>query len=133
MNDLIGSSIFTVLLNLISNFLIVVLGILFTQFVRRRLDERRYGRWLVIIKEKDQIKVKRAISVRKAKEILNEPADLSVFLKGIVSPYDTLHCDIIEEGERRGLLIRDNVNRQFILNLDRNPPPREGAGRKAAL
>lgn len=51
MNDLIGSSIFTVLLNLISNFLIVVLGILFTQFGLRRWDKRKYGRWHVIIKE----------------------------------------------------------------------------------
>ena len=132
MNDLIGSSIYTVLLNLISNFLIVVFGIFFTQFVRRRLDERRYGRWHVIIKEKDQIKVKRAISVRKAKEILNEPADLSVFLKGIVSPYTSLNCDIIEDGQRCGLLIRDNVNRQFIVDLDRNPP-RERPGGQAAL
>lgn len=133
MNDLIGSSIFTVLLNLISNFLIVVFGILFTQFVRRRWDERRYGGWHVIIKEKDQIKVSRAISVRKAKEILNEPADLSVFLKGIVSPYDSLNCDIIKEGESLGLLIRDNVNRQFIVDLDKNPPPSERPRRQAAL
>ena len=133
MNDLIGSSLFTVLLNLISNFMIVVFGILFTQFVRRRLDERRYGRWHVIIKEKDKIKVERAISVRKAKEILNEPADLSVFLKGIVSPYDSLNCDIIKEGESLGLLIRDNVNRQFIVDLDKNPPPSERPRRQAAL
>jgi len=133
MNELIGSSIFTVLLNLISNFLIVVLGILFAQFVRRRWDERRYGRWHVIIKEKDLIKVERAISVRKAKEILNEPADLSVFLKGIVSPYDSLNCDIIKEGESIGLLIRDNVNRQFIVDLDKNPPPSERPRRKVAL
>ena len=43
MNDLIGSSIITVLLNLISSFLIVVFGVLFTQFARRHWDERRYG------------------------------------------------------------------------------------------
>jgi hypothetical protein len=62
-----------------ANFLIVVLGIAFTQLVRDSLDEYRYGRWHVIIKNKDEIKLNRAISVRKAKEILDEPADLSVF------------------------------------------------------
>jgi hypothetical protein len=131
---MIGSSIITILLNLISNFLIVVLGILFTQFVRRRSDKRRYGGWHVIIKEKGEIKVDRAISVRKAKEILDEPTDLSVFLKGIVSPYAKLNCDIIVEGECLGLLIKDNVNRQFIVDLDKNPlPPQEGSGAKTAL
>lgn len=132
MGDLIGSSIIAVLLNLIASFLVVVSGIVFTQFIRRRRDEHLYGGWHVIIKKKEEIKVDRAISVRKAKEILNEPADLSVFLKGIVSPYSSLNCDIIEEGECRGLLIKDNVNRQFIVDLDKNPP-REGSGVQVAL
>jgi len=131
MNDLIGSSIFTVLLNLISNFLVVVLGILFTQFGLRRWDKRKYGRWHVIIKKQGEIKVDRAIPVQKAKEILDEPADLSVFLKGVVSPYSHLNCDIIEEGESIGLLIRDNVNRQFIVDLDKNPPCEEPGGQAA--
>ncbi len=122
MDNLIGSSIIAILQNLIASFLAVVFGIAFTQFVRSRWDEHLYGGWHVIIKEKEKIKVNRAISVRKAKEILDDPADLSVFLKGIVSPYALLNCDIIEEGECRGLLINDSVNRQFIVDLDKNPP-----------
>lgn len=132
MNNLIGDSIIAILQNLIASFLAVVFGIGFTQFVRSRWDEHLYGRWHVIIKNKEEIKVNRAISVRKAKEILDDPADLSVFLKGIVSPYALLNCDIIEEGECRGLLIRDSVNRQFIVDLDKNPP-RRGSGTKTAL
>ena len=132
MDDLVMSSIIAILLNLIANFLVVVSGIFFTQFVLSRRDEHKYGGWHVIIKKKEEIKVDRAISVRKAKEILNEPADLSVFLKGIVSPYSSLNCDLIKEGECRGLLIRDNVNRQFIVDLDKNPP-REGSSAQAAL
>jgi hypothetical protein len=132
MNDLIGSSIIAILQNLIASFLAVVFGIAFTQFVRRRWDERRYGKWRVIVKKKEEIKVNRAISVRKAQEILDEPADLSVFLKGVVSPYGLLNCDIIEEGVRRGLLIEDHVKRQFIVDLDKNPP-REGTGVQTAL
>jgi len=132
MNDLIWSSIIAISQNLIASFLAVVFGIAFTQFVRHRWDEHRYGRWYVIIKNKEEIKVNRAISVRKAKEILDEPADLSVFLKGVVSPYALLNCDIIGKGERLGLLIRDDINRQFIIDLDKNPP-REGRGTQAAL
>jgi hypothetical protein len=132
MNDLIGNSIIAILQNLIASFLAVVFGIAFTQFVRRRWDERQYGRWHVILKKKGEVKINRAISVRKAKEILDEPADLSVFLKGVVSPYALLNCDIIEEGECLGLLVKDDVNRQFIVDLDKNPP-REGAGAQAVL
>jgi hypothetical protein len=132
MNNLIGSSIIAILQNLIASFLAVVFGIAFTQLVRRHWDEHLYGRWHVIIKKKEEIKVNRAISVRKAKEILDEPADLSVFLKGIVSPYALLNCDIIEEGECIGLLIKDSVNRQFIVDLDKNPP-RQGSGVQPAL
>lgn len=132
MNDIIWNFIIAISQNLIASFLAVVFGIAFTQFVLRRRDEHRYGRWHVIIKKKGEIKVNRAISVRKAKEILDEPADLSVFLKGVISPYALLNCDIIEEGERLGLLIRDNVNRQFIVDLDKNPL-RESLGKQAAL
>lgn len=132
MNDLIWSFIIAISQNLIASFLAVVLGIAFTQFVRNRLNEHRYGRWHVIIKKKDEIKVNRAISVRKAKEILDEPADLSVFLKGVVSPYALLNCDIIGDGKRLGLLIQDSINRQFIIDLDKNPPG-EGRRMQAAL
>ena len=132
MNELIGSSIIAIVQNLIASFLAVVFGIAFTQFIRRRWDERQYGGWYVIVKKKEEIKVNRAISVRKAQEILNETADLSVFLKGVVSPYALLNCDIIEEGACRGLLVKDSVKRQFIVDLDKNPP-REGAGAQIAL
>jgi len=132
MNDLIESSIIAILQNLIAGFLAVVLGIAFTRLVRSRWDEHRYGGWQVIIKENEKTRVRRAISVRKAKEILDDPADLSVFLKGIASPYAFIGCDIIEEGECRGLLTQDNVNRQFILDLDKNPP-REKPGAQKAL
>lgn len=131
MNDLIESSIIAILQNLIAGFLAVVLGIAFTRLVRSRWDEHRYGGWQVIIKKNEKTRVRRAISVRKAKEILDDPADLSVFLKGIASPYAFIGCDIIEEGERRGLLTQDNVNRQFILDLDKNPPPEKPGAQKA--
>jgi len=132
MNDLIWSSVIAVFQNLIANILVVVFGIAFAQFGRDRWDEHRYGSWHVIIKNKEEIKLNRAISVRKAKEILDEPADLSVFLKGVVSPYALLNCDIIGEGERLGLLIRDNINRKFIIDLDKNPP-REERGTQGKL
>ena len=82
MNDLVGSSILAILQNLIASFLAVVFGIAFTQFIRRRWDKRRYGGWYVIVKKKEVIKVNRAISVRKAQEILDEPRTIGVLEGG---------------------------------------------------
>jgi hypothetical protein len=132
MTSLIENAIIAITQNLIASFLAVVFGIAFTRLVRNRLNERKYGGWHVIIKENDAIKVNRPISVRKAKEIIEEPADLSVFLKGIASPYDTLTCDIIQEGECLGLLTKDIANRQFIVDLGKNPP-RKGSGVRPPL
>lgn len=108
--------------NLLASFFGVVIGIAFAQSVQRWWDQHRYGRWRVVVLQQGVKKVDRAISVGKAKEILQEPADLSVFLKGVVSPYGILNCDIINEGACRGLLIEDSVNRVFTVDLDKNPP-----------
>ena len=45
-------------------------------------------------------------------ELLSEPAELSVFLKGVVSPYAWIKCDMIEVGEEIGLFVQDNRRKQ---------------------
>jgi hypothetical protein len=107
---------------LVQNLFWVVLGIAFVQLFQNRMDQNRYGRWRVIIKKKGEIKVDRQISIGKAKEILSEPVDLAVFLKGVASPYGWINCDILEEGKRIGLYTEDRQQRRMIVDLDRNPP-----------
>lgn len=106
--------------NLLSEFIIVVAGILFAQFVRRRFEQWRFGNWRVIVKKQGEVLVDRAISPRKAHEIAEETADLSVYLKGLVSPYDWIKSDLIEDGEKLGLLTIDKENRRYIIDLDKN-------------
>jgi len=107
--------------NLAASFLAVVIGIAFTYLVRRQWDEWKYGRWRVVILKAGQTAVDRAISVEKTKQILNEPSELSVFLKGVASPYGWINCDILDEGRKRGLLIEDHVKRVLTVDLDKNP------------
>lgn len=107
--------------NLVASFIGVVFGIGFTYFVRKRWEEHRFDRWhAVIVRGGSQI-LDRKISVRKAKEMLEEPSDLSVFLKGLVSPYATLYCDIIEVGPKLGLLRIDRASRCYTIDLEKNP------------
>lgn len=109
--------------NLMASFFAVVFGIAFTFLVRHFWDENMYGRWRVVVIKQGKPEIDRAISVEKAKEILREPAELSVFLKGVASPYGWINCDIIERGEALGLLKKDMMSRCFVINLDKNPLP----------
>ncbi len=114
-----------VVVSLITEFIIVVLGVVVGHFVLGRLDEWRYGGWKVVVRRGEEHILTRAISAQKAKEILAEPAELSVFLKGVVSPYERIRCDLIAEGQALGLLIQDREGKRFIIDLARNP---SGAG-----
>lgn len=109
--------------NLVASFLAVVLGIGFTYFVRRRRDERQFGGWRVIVWKQGIKEVDRAISVGKAKEILLEPSELSVFLKGVASPYGWINCDILQKGVTEKLFVRDDAKRLLTIDLDHNPKP----------
>jgi len=108
--------------NLTSEFIVVVLGILFVQFVRNRWDQRRYGRWQVVLKQGGVITHRRNVSVAKTKQVHEMPEELSVFLKGVVSGHVWLNCDLVTEGKACGMLVEDASTRQWIIDLDKNPP-----------
>ncbi len=107
--------------NLVASFLAVVLGIAFTYLVRRQWDRRKYGGWHVVVKKEGAQKVDCEISVDKAKEILHEPSELAVFLKGVASPYGWINCDILQQGVDERLFVRDDQQRRLLIDLDRNP------------
>ena len=113
---------------LFQNFVWVIVGVLIANFIRDFIEKRRYGRWRVIVKKNGEEKLNRSISPRKAREILTEPADKAVFLKGVASPYGWINCDLIEEGVEIGLLSEEQDSRRFVIDLDKNPPgePRRG-------
>lgn len=116
-----------VIVNLVTEVIVVVIGVLVAQVLKRWWDEWRYGGWCVIVRRGGAEVVKRAVSAGKAKEVLGEPAELSVFLKGLVSPYDTLHCDILEVDKQPGLLVIDRKARRFVVDLDKSPPKPKNA------
>lgn len=112
--------------NLTASFIGVLLGLAFAFFVREYWDRWRYGGWHVLVIKNGEEKVNRAISVRKAKDILREAADLSVFLKGVASPYGWITCDMTEKGKDCGLYNKDDARRRIVIDLDCNPkPPRQ--------
>lgn len=109
--------------NLLASFIGVLLGLAFAHFFQERRDRRRYGGWHVFVLKNGEECLSRAISVPKAREIFSETADLSVFLKGVASPYGHINCDLLEQGEEHGMLLIDKIQRKIVIDFDHNPPP----------
>lgn len=106
---------------LLGELVVVIVGVLIANFILARWQKYRFGRWQVVVQKDNQELVRREVSPRKAKEILEEPADLVVFLKGIVSPFDWINCDLFTEGQQVGLLRIDHEQRIYYIDLDKNP------------
>ena len=87
---------------LFQNLVWVVVGVFFVYFIRDRLEKWRYGGWVVLLKRGDKIILRRQVSHEKARDILDDASEKAVFLKGIVSPYARLNCDLIEVGPEPG-------------------------------
>lgn len=122
----LGQWIVAVSQNLLASFLGVLLGLAFAHFYQERRERQKYGGWHVLVLKDGEEKLHRVIPVAKAKEIPLETPELSVFLKGVASPYGWINCDLIVKGKELGLLKIDNPQRRVVINLDCNPkPPRE--------
>lgn len=111
-----------ILQTVLAEIIVVTVGVLFAQIIYSRWIKWRYGKWHVVLLKNENEILNRPISAGKVKEILDEESELAVFLKGVASPYEWINCDPLEEGRKRGLLIEDHENHQFVLNLDKNPP-----------
>ena len=107
---------------ILGELVVVILGVLFANYIWSWMERRRFGDWRVIVQRQGEELVRREISPRKVREVLEEPVDLVTFLKGVVSPYAFINCDLITEGQKRRLLLIDRPGRRFVLNLDQNPP-----------
>lgn len=48
-------------------------------------------------------------------EIFDEPSEMSVYSKGVISPYGRIECDPLET---EGFIERDYVAKKITINLD---------------
>ncbi len=105
-----------------NEFAAMVAAVLFVQIIQRLWDFLRFGNWRVVLMKEGKEILDREISTGKAKEILDEDAELAVFLKGVISPYAWVTCDLLKKGREIGLLNEDNKSRIFMVDLDKNQP-----------
>lgn len=104
---------------LLAELIVVIVGVVIAHLFLDNYVRWRFGKWRVIVKGED-VYVDRPVSARKAQEVLEEPAELSVFLKGVVSPYLWIKCDIIEHGIDSGFLTVNKRDSVFVIDLTKH-------------
>lgn len=75
----------------------------------------RHDGWHVVLRRNDETIIKRGVSPGKIMEIFEEPAEMAVFVKGVISPYGRIGRDPLETA---GFIERNNEKRQIIINLN---------------
>ena len=109
-------------LGVLTNFISTILGVLAAYVIRDHINERRFGRWRARVVRGGKEIGSRGISARKAEELLEEEAELSVFLKGFAGAYGWINCDLVTDGVANGMLTIDPVGRVYTIDMDKNPP-----------
>lgn len=102
--------------DLFINLLSDVIVVLFAVLVWNRYKAYRFGGWHISIRQGGKEIARRAVSARKIEQILDEPSDMSVFVKGVVSPYGWLNTDVLD------LIVVCKSLKLIEVDLDKNPP-----------
>lgn len=102
---------------LLQELIVVVAGVIIAHLILNWWKERRYGNWHALIRLDDKTLLDRPLSANKAQALLSEPADLNVFLKGLVSPFANVQCDLVTQGKECGVYTEDHQNRQMIVDI----------------
>lgn len=123
------------LLSFLLNFLYDAAKLTFAFIIIKLLYEKvymqwRWGNWKIKVfssnpeQKKPFEPTQRSLLPRKAREILTDDGEFSIYVKGIISSTGTwLNVDIIsDKAERDGLVFRDPKRREIRIDVAKNPP-----------
>lgn len=84
--------------------------------------------WAVVVRKGDKVLCKRPVGRKKAEEVLDDATSLSVFIKGVVSPFCWLNEDVLsEKASKKGLFQVSFPGRTWTVDILKNPatPPKK--------
>ncbi len=117
---------------LLGELLVVIAGIFISRLLDITWNRWRYGGWTVHILRQGEEILREEIPPAKAKEILDDPISLRIYIKGLVSGYEWIHGDLLTDGRQSGLFMEDRAARRFTIDLDKNPET-QTANRKSQI
>ena len=95
-----------------------LLALAVAYLLRAAWKKHRFGGWRVtVIKPDGDIGTVRPIGEQKTEEILDDITTMSVYLKGLVSPYGWLTIDLVTEGQELGALKIDKASKKITVDL----------------
>lgn len=129
----------SILANLATEFVIVLFGVLVANQIQRYIKQWRYGRWrmrlLPVAPPSGEGMVQsataganqtpileRELSPDTAQRILNDKTEFDIFVKGRISPFFDVNCDLVTEldSDNSSVITRDNVRR--VITVYARPP-----------
>jgi hypothetical protein len=110
-----------------------VIGYVIARLIYERVFKRwQWGGWTLHVRRGDEVLARRDLSPEKAERIIKNDDELSVYVKGVVSPHAWLNMDIGSPRAREcGLLVVDRKHRTLAVDLAHNPP-KQAQGRHPA-
>ena len=95
-------------------------------YLAYKVSEFKYKGWQAVIKNGSESLCTRNVGVRKAKELLDDETSLSVYIKGLCSPFGWLNADVVaEESRKSGLFGEDTKGKTWTVDLAKNPPKKK--------
>lgn len=80
--------------------------------------DRHFAGWSVTVIGPDgQVATERNIGRKKMELLLDDDSDLSVFVKGLASPFGWLAIDLVEKGREMGALVVDKSAKKITIDL----------------
>ncbi len=120
------SNIINIILeSIFSELVVTIFGVLIAQNMIDWWRRRRFGGWNIVIRRGTEVLGERPLTADKARMVLDDDHDLSVFIKGVVSSYEWLNTDILGTNKEGGIFRQDDDAREFIVDLEHNPPRKD--------
>ena len=125
-SNIIGTMIDSIIQNGLYDIVKFIIAFIIYQVLYEKVYlPRKWGGWVVKVidnMESDVPRTKRKLSIHSARRIINDEGELSVYLKGLVSPFAKLTIDIAsEEAKEIKLLIIDKKEKTIHIDLSKNP------------
>ena len=112
---------YDLLINIFSGFLgsLITVGVATVVFLARK---SKFSGWTVEVRRGEEILCCRPVGRRKTEEILDDSSTLSVYLKGLVSPFGWLNEDLLsQKAADSGLFRTQYANKKWVVDLSKNP------------
>ncbi|WP_420209076.1 hypothetical protein [Candidatus Electronema sp. JC] len=100
----------------------------------------RWGGWKLIVKRGEHGLAEREMSSECGKRTQNDKNEFSVYVKGVVSPYEFINIDICsDKAEEIGLVHRPSLGRldlprnQRVITIDLSKNPAKPSGQRSPL